>query len=52
MPADALSHPDIESLSLYQNALSTLPDALWQLSKLTVLNLGDNQLKAIPDGIG
>ena len=39
-------------LSLYQQGLSELPEAIWQQTALEVLNAADNALVALPDGIG
>ena len=39
-------------LDLYGNQLSTLPEAIGQLSQLQVLDLSGNQLSTLPEAIG
>src|SRR5262245_49381577 len=35
-----------------EEKLTELPDALWQLTQLTELNLSDNQLTTLPESLG
>ena len=39
-------------LSLYQQRLSLLPESIWQQMALEVLNVADNELSVLPDGVG
>ena len=42
----------LTSLSLYSNQLSALPVSLWQLQRLRTLNLAENHLISLAEGIG
>ncbi|MCA9963477.1 MAG: leucine-rich repeat domain-containing protein, partial [Anaerolineales bacterium] len=44
--------PHLRQLSAYNNQLTHLPAALWELADLEVLNLSANRLTDLPDGIG
>jgi Leucine-rich repeat (LRR) protein len=48
---DLLSLPQLTELSLFDNELSTLPDAITRLTQLTSLDLSSNELKIIPYNI-
>ena len=51
LASSPLKDISIDSLSLFQNALTELPDQLWTLTALTSLNLGDNNIARLPDAI-
>jgi Leucine-rich repeat (LRR) protein len=42
----------LQTLSAYNNQLASLPDVVWQLTDLEVLNLSANLLTQLPDGVG
>ena len=42
---------NLEALYLVDNQLSDLPDELWQLKKLALLDISSNPLRTIPKGI-
>jgi Leucine-rich repeat (LRR) protein/GTPase SAR1 family protein len=49
---DLLSLPQLTSLDLSRNQLSTLPESFGKLTQLTSLYLEDNQLSTLPESFG
>ena len=50
--AEVLRDTRADSLGLFQNALTELPDELWTLTALRLLNRGDNKIARLPDAVG
>ncbi|XP_034021208.1 DISP complex protein LRCH3 isoform X2 [Thalassophryne amazonica] len=48
LPLDVCLFVSLESLTLYQNCLRSLPDSLLNLQSLTYLNISRNQLSVLP----
>ena len=51
-PDDLQQFTDTHLLSVYDNALSDLPDWLWNFRHRTTLNLSANRISVIPAGLG
>src|SRR4051812_32524799 len=52
VPAEALADRDVEDLRLGGNLLTVVPDALWDLPKLQMLDLSENRLTSLSERIG